>query len=423
MKVAIIGSGPLAIEMGIRLFLEEASVTIFTKGDLGGSVAGLYPFLGDSLLGEKFSDITSKEGWSLLSKGPSNLKPTLNNYWEEYLKPLGEKVRDLGLVKKGEVLRVKKCFFSPSDEKRLRDLFRIFYSIDPGESILKSIEENPLVFEKLGKEVLGSLKEKMEFFEDFDLVVDARGVLFNPLPMGSSHGEALNEGVISKTTPVFYGLNGFSNLEKIKNDSKTILIVGSGETASFYLHLLSDWFFANLDKKLYLVTRETQVFKESENFKEFQAKAEVEFQKKADIFQEKINAWKELEDYEKAKIQKPEEPARRFEIFSGSTVSSLDRLLDRNNLFVTIDNQNELKTLPVDSILVVNGFQIDTSLFKGLHMDFDYGEKTAKSFLHDEPGIYTLGPTNKKKRYNLKYGLDQIPLILENMLTFFSKRK
>ncbi|MFI5390441.1 MAG: hypothetical protein ACHQYQ_03690, partial [Bacteriovoracales bacterium] len=111
MKVAIIGSGPLAIEMGIRLFLEEASVTIFTKGDLGGSVAGLYPFLGDSLLGEKFSDITSKEGWSLLSKAPSNLNPTLNNYREEYLKPHGEKVRDLGLVKKGEVLRVKKCFF------------------------------------------------------------------------------------------------------------------------------------------------------------------------------------------------------------------------------------------------------------------------------------------------------------------------
>ncbi len=423
MKVAIIGSGPLAIEMGIRLFLEEASVTIFTKGELGGAVGMLYPYLGDSLMGEDFSEITSKEGWSLLSRAPSNLKPTLTNYWEEYLKPLGEKVKNLGLVKKGEVLRVKKCFLSPSDEKRLRDLFRVFYSIDPGESILKSIEENPLVFEKLGKEVLGSLKEKMEFFEDFDLVVDARGVLFNPLPMGSSHGEALNEAVISKTTPVFYGLNGFSNLEKIKNDSNTILIVGSGETASNYLYLLKDWFFTNLDRKLYLVTRETQDFKEFENLKDFQAKAEEEFQKKADIFQEKINAWKQLEDYEKAKIQRPEEPIRRFEIFSGSTVSSLDRLLDRNNLFVTIDNQNELKTLPVDSILVANGFKIDTSLFKGLHMDFDYGEKTAKGFLHAESGIYTLGPTSKNKRYNLMNGLDQIPLILENMLTFFSKRK
>ena len=40
MKVAIIGSGPLAIEMGIRLFLEEASVTIFTKGELGGAAEG-----------------------------------------------------------------------------------------------------------------------------------------------------------------------------------------------------------------------------------------------------------------------------------------------------------------------------------------------------------------------------------------------
>jgi hypothetical protein len=56
-------------------------------------------------------------------------------------------------------------------------------------------------------------------------------------------------------------------------------------------------------------------------------------------------------------------------------------------------------------------------------MDYDYGEKTAKSFIHSEPGIYTLGPITKGRHYNLEDGLEQIPLILENMLTFFSKKK
>jgi len=195
MKVAIIGSGPLAIELALKLYIEEASVTLFTKRDLGGSIRKLTPYLGDYILGESFLNITTEEGRRILAKDLPDSIPTLASYWEKYLSPLSQKPELLNLLKKGEVLRVKKCFFSPNEDKRLRDLFRVFYSVNPQDTILKSIEENSTVFENLGKEVLDSLNEKMEFFEDFDLVVDARGVLFNPLPMGSSHGEALNEEV------------------------------------------------------------------------------------------------------------------------------------------------------------------------------------------------------------------------------------
>lgn len=429
MKVAIIGSGPLAIELGIKLFFEEASVTIFARNEVGGAIKSLRHHLGDSILGDNFLSITSPQGWKILAKDPPDSIPTLAAYWEEYLGPLTAKAEILNLVKKGEVLRVKKCFISPNEDKRLRDLFRVFYSVNPKESILKSIEENPGVFEQLGKDVLNSLNEKMEFFEDFDLVVDARGVLFNSLPMGSSHGEALNESIIAKSTPVFYGLNGFENLKKIKDNSKTILIVGSGETAASYLELLKDWLFASQDRKIFLVTKDCRPFENIknpnilENLKKLFYEIQEEYEQRVEIFQSEINQWKELEDYEKAKIAKPNEPFKRLDILSNSTISSLDRLLDRTNLFATVDSPEGIRTLAIDSIIVATGFQIETSIFKGLHMDFDYGEKTAKSFLHPEPGIYSLGPIIRENRYNLRDGLEQIPLILENMFTFFSKIK
>ncbi len=425
MKVAIIGSGPLAIELALKLYKEEASVTLFSKGDLGGSVKTLAPYLGDYILGKSFLSITTEEGRKTLSYDLPDSEPRLATYWEKYLKPLTEKPEILNLVKSGEVLRIKKCFFSPNEDNRLRDLFRVFYSVNPKETILKSIEENPSVFENLGKEVLDSLNEKMEFFEDFDLVVDARGVLFNPLPMGSSQGEALNEEVLSKKGLVFYGINAFLNLEQVKNDAKTVLIVGSGETAASYLLLLKDWFFSHPDRKIVLVTKEKRPFEDGEinqNLKKFLEEINLEYEKRVEIFQADINKWKELEDFVKAKVPKPTEPIKKLEILVESTISSLDRLLDKNNLFVTVESNQEIRTIALDAILVATGYQIETSIFKGLHMDFDYGEKTAKNFIHAEPGIYSLGPIIKDKRYNLEDGLEQIPLILENMFTFFSKR-
>lgn len=429
MKVAIIGSGPLALELGIKLFLEEASVTIFSKGEVGGAIRGLKDHLEDSILGESFQNITTPEGWRIIAKDPPDLVPTIKAYWENYLGPLAEKLEALNLIKKGEVLRVKKCFISPHEDKRLRDLFRVFYTVNPKESILKSIEENPEVFESLGKDVLNSLNEKMEFFEDFDLVVDARGVISNPLPMGSSQGEALNESVIAKSAPVYYGLKGLEKLEEIKSTSKTILIVGSGDTSATYLSLLKTWMFGERDRKVFLVTKENQPFNSVknprilENIKNLFNEIQEEYEKRVEVFQSEINHWKELEDYVKAKMAKPSEPFKRLEIFTESTISSLDRLLDRTNLFVTVDSYKEVRTLAIDSIIVTTGFKIDSSIFKGLHMDFDYGEKTSKKVLHSEPGIYSLGPIIKENRYNLRDGLEQIPIIFENMLTFFSKIK
>ncbi len=419
MKVAIIGSGPLAIEMAINLHLEEASVTIFGKGEMGGAIRKLYSHLGESPLGNDFESITTKAGRSLISKDLKNIGPSIKNYWDEYLRPLSEQILDFGIYKKAEVIRIKKSFISPKDNNRLRDLFRVYYSFDPKESILKSIEENPKVFEKLGREVLDSLNEKMEFFEDFDLVIDARGVFSNPNPMGSSQGEALNELVLAKDSQVYYGISGFDNLEKIKKD--TILIVGSGELALTYLDKLENWFLSNSNRKIYLVTEDKNPFEMLKNKKIFKD-SELEFEKKVQEFQNNINIWKALEDYEKVKIPKPQEPGRRFEVFSGSTISSLDKLLDKTDLFVTIDGQSGLRTLAMDIIFVATGFKIDPSIFKGMHMDFDYGEKTAKNIIHTEPGIYTLGPVIKERRYTLLDGLEQIPLIWENMLSFFSKK-
>ena len=76
----------------------------------------------------------------------------------------------------GFVERVHKRFLSLDEEvpgkSRLQDLFRVIFSNDPKNSILTQVESNPELFEKLGEEVLNSLNEAVESFEDFDLVID-----------------------------------------------------------------------------------------------------------------------------------------------------------------------------------------------------------------------------------------------------------
>ena len=85
------------------------------------------------------------------------------------------------ITKAGEVLRVHKRFLHPkesiAEKSRLHDLFRVIYSVNPKESILKQLEANPDMFKQLGEQVVNSLHMPVESFEDFDIVI-AAAVIF-----------------------------------------------------------------------------------------------------------------------------------------------------------------------------------------------------------------------------------------------------
>ncbi len=171
MKLAIIGSGPTAIMSAVHFHKLGAEVILFQKSPLGGGI----PF---SLL--HFPDLD------------------LKRFWENEITPMIEYIEEEKLSLKGEVLRVHKRFLQDDEElesgrSRMTDLFRVVYSVNPADSILKQVEENPEIFKQLGPEVLKSLHIPVESFIDFDLVIEATGAGKHLRMMGPGGVFALNE--------------------------------------------------------------------------------------------------------------------------------------------------------------------------------------------------------------------------------------
>ena len=153
MKIAVIGSGPLALYASAHFDQLGAHVVLFQRSALGGNL--------------RFC--VSKNIQGIVDY------PETKSYekcWNEDLIPLIEHLEERKITKVGDVLRVHKRFLHRDEvvlnRSRLVDLFRVIYTTNPKESILKQVEENPEVFKQLGEEVLNSLHEPVESFEDFD---------------------------------------------------------------------------------------------------------------------------------------------------------------------------------------------------------------------------------------------------------------
>jgi len=465
MKVGIIGGGPLAIEMSLQLTTLGAGVSIFSPS-LGGKVR-LFgeekQLLGSSgKMAGPWSEITTAVGRKTLldQSGKSNdhlfdhgLVPSIDEYWEKYLKPLSKFVQKNIIHNDGKVLRVHKRFLSLDEEidgrTRLLDLFRVVYLKAPDEESFSEKSLDKKTLDSLGNDVINSLKNPMEQFDDFDIIVDATGVLGNPSQMGPSSTLALNEKNPSLKEQVFYGVENFKNLLPLRESVKKLTIVGSGESSGKFLLNIKD-LIEKESIKVSLVTTEENPFQEElENGKkdlflkeldQFLKERQIAFENKRVTFEKSLREWRDLEDYMKAKVPRPKEPSKNPSFFCGFNVTAVDKLIDREEVFVTIENapfrgsSNNVKTIPCDKVAVLTGYQCSHYLFEGLKADFTPSKKQALSNngLHPhEPGFYTLGPVNDTQnqdsnsqsiqRYELNDGLHQIEVIVDNILSFFTK--
>ena len=76
MKVAICGSGPLAIEMALYLHDMGADVKLFHRDKLGGSIRKMASFLPDFPLDSTYKHLTTETGLSKMgSKLDMDKKP------------------------------------------------------------------------------------------------------------------------------------------------------------------------------------------------------------------------------------------------------------------------------------------------------------------------------------------------------------
>ena len=280
-------------------------------------------------------------------------------------------------------------------------------------SRLKQIEENPEMFKQLGEQVMNSLHLPVESFEDFDIVIEARGLGRETLGMGPSQALALNENNIKESDALIYGKEIFSKLSF--EGKKHLVLVGFTEATILTLLKCKDWLFADPGHSLSWVTAFPANFELKNHWlnKELEKLISLSqelFDNEKTEFETKMHNWRDLEDYVKVKIPKPIEPEAKLKIYEGYDVTSVDRLLDREGVFATIETPdfrnyaktlNDLKTLPAEAILISTGVNLADSVGVGMHSD--------------EPGFYQLDTLS------LDDGLEQIKLIEKKILNFFSR--
>ncbi len=334
LKIAIIGSGVTGILCAKHFHEIGAQIKLFShSGELGG-----------------------------LAK---------DNLSKDVLEAKNELIEN-SVVRKGLVLRVHKRFLplelNSSETSRFADLFRVVYQIDAKENIEKSRDENNELFENLDENIIESLKTSIEAYEDFDVVMDCSGEWSHPKPMGAGGALALNEKVIKEDDRVFYGKNvleGISGIDKERN----IVFVGTGKFNLLALSKFKEKFLSQKKLNLHFVCTDNIPFEEiaeSEyeaftGFNDLVESASKEYEEEINIFNQRILEWKELESHERVKRPRPAEPVMRLSIYNGAVVSSVDKLLDRDGLFITLEGSellgsfDKLMTIGCDKIFVDNG--------------------------------------------------------------------
>lgn len=399
MKLAIIGSGPLAIFCAQYFDQIGAEVVLFQKNALGGNIRFLL---------DHFPE---------MEVSIANVNKTIKEFWESDLVPAINLIEQHQLTKAGEVLRVHKRFLHPeetiAEKTRLHDLFRVIYSVNPKDSILKQLQDNPEMFKQLGEQVLNSLHAPVESFEDFDIVIEVRGRGRAALSMGPSSALALNENNLRAAAPLFYEKDIFTNLKfEGKNN---LVLVGDNESAILSLLKCRDWLFSNPVHSLAWITpsparkhhKNAWLNEQLNKLLDF---SELQFDKDKLEFEKKMHEWRDLEDYVKAKIAKPVEPRPKILLYQGYDVTSVDRLLDREGVFATFETPdfrecalvpNDLKTIPAEAIMIAYGVEAEKDFSKGIHPD--------------EPGYYRLDTVD------LDEGLAMIKMIEQKILSFFSR--
>ncbi len=424
MKVAICGGGVLALEMASFILDQRAQAKVFSP-DLGGKLLKLGDLLSDSSAQDwsqtfdgLLSDVDWKKmvtPWSLrlmqeaevalsqefmedLNRADREL--SFQEYIDYYFLPLCELMKSV--TKPSRVVRAHKRFLSRKEDiknkSRLHDLFRLVYEIDAQKGLEEQKQMAPEAFEKFSQEVIDSLGKSFEGFEDFDYVVDASGHYSHPLWMGPAGTYALNEKEVDPKS-VFYGVQSLEAFISIAKNSNRVTIIGSG--------LISGLAFLAASKlrpnHLRLITTESRPFNalvQSKKFKNLSAQvlnalqsAQEDYQKDIEQFEQKIKEWKELEPHVRAKKPRPAEPLPRLEVYTGTNITSVDKLVDREGVFLTLESpdfresnlEDGLKTIDGGVIFVGNG-----------HSYQDIFDQTQRPFLPGgdtsdiEPGLFSL---------------------------------
>ncbi len=415
MKLAILGSSPLALEAALRFHDYGAQITWFNHLEENEDSW-------ESLL-SNCSQYTSSLGWEFLNKKPQS-QLSWKEWVENYATPILEKIRVEQDIKPYKIVSVTKRYLAPAEEiagtSRFHDLFRVLFQLNPEEFIKHQKETNPETYEKLSAEFLQSLQSSLEMYEDFDVVLDLRRATESTSI--AITGRALGEGRVSGDK-IHYGLNALKIAPSYLTDSsvRELVIVGSGSIAAQLLITLEAW-LKDIRNRLFIVSTEADPFEKlmKESSPEVTEKLvhlfqymDKEFEEDVNEFQKKLREWQELDDFIQVKKPKPTEPIPRLNYFSGHNVTAIDQLIDKQRVFLTLEkadfregrkhpenNHLDLKTIGVDQILVA-------SRRKKRSIDL-YVDQNEKGFFSVTPEAINIADSYQKDLKKLKGIEDEI---------------
>ena len=374
MKLAILGSSPIALEAALRFHLHGASLTWFNFDEV--EYETYFPKYLPA------NSYVTEAGLNYLKEVGKAYSPTEFNFseWKQnYFLPLSDFIKNEQKVTPHNVVSITKRFLGPSEilknKSRFLDLFRVIFQVNPQEFIKQQKESNPETYERLSKELVDSLQMNLEMYEDFDLVLDLRRS--TDTRSVSVTGRALGENRVS-TDQLKYGFEALSLAKEINqnpHDMRELVLVGSEPLAAEIVVTLSEW-LKDQRSRLFIVSEEAWPFQKFledgevnhvQKLKETFDYMDIEFKKDVNEFHQKLREWQTLDDFVQAKIQKPVEPIPRLVFFSGHNATAVDQLIDKRRLFLTLEkpdfreglrhpenNPLDLKTIGVDRILVAN---------------------------------------------------------------------
>ncbi len=426
MKLAVLGTGALALELSLFFHNEGAMVKMIGPQNPGGKIQRLAENKNSAML--KVSSSVCTTPWGLEFTGfqvPSEI--TYKELWENYYQKIAVFLSAERVFVPRDLIRVQKQFLHPEESiakrTRLLDLFRVTYGLNASGLVEQQLAENPELADKIGADILESLKNQVESFEDFDLVIDARGPFQAPLRMGAGLEFALNEHPLSEMGLIHYGYDflGFGS-----DDHKTLTIVGDGEVAALQLCLLEDW-LENPGKELNIVTYQSSAFekmlsddKVDQNLKDKVRTLITKYMKnwraECEQVEQELLKWRELEPHVKAKVTRPEFPEPKIKLYEGYTITSVDKLTDREQVFLTLElpawknedgDRKELITLSQDRVLACTGYESDLTPIRSIKR------------VNHEPGFMEFHWNQEIP--TLENGLDQVKALIDQVFTYFSK--
>lgn len=280
---------------------------------------------------------------------------------------------------------VQKRFLAPNEvpegKSRFFDLFRVVYqknyqsqNADLSNDFNNKDGHQESVWQKLSDEMKQSLQAPLDYYEDVDAVLVLWSSDATPGFMGSSGAPCLGEDISMSDPQIRYGKNIWSpkNEAELLQDFaiKEVALVGEDISLLKKANLLIPWLKKSAEHRLFIITSLEGPWEQwrqinSKLVAEFNEWCQTEMEQKIKQFEKDLKHWDQLDDYIQVKIKKPTPPEPQVVFFAGHEVHSVDKLINSNRYYLTVELppwkkplvqiENAfpaLKTISVDHIMV-----------------------------------------------------------------------